>query len=105
MESEGTHELRSQLVLGHKQAERAIALLEEERAAIEQEAGEPLEWVSGEGVRKRRILTSRSADLANRDAWPEYHEWLAAHLDRFYEVFRGRVKALDLVSDEEGVSE
>lgn len=101
----GNHELRAEFSINHKMAASAMSLLERDRAAIEREVGGPLTWYSTEGVAKRRIYASRPADLNDRSAWAEYHEWLATNLERLYGALRDRVKSLDLSGDESEAAE
>ena len=72
-------------------------MFEGDRDAIEKEIGEKLEWSNAEGVKHCKLLIRRgSTDLDNREAWPEYIEWLTDRLERFHEVFQPRILALKL---------
>jgi len=90
-----THELRAEFQIQNKTADRVYANFEERREHFDKQFDEPLHWYTAEGVKTRRIYLRRDADLMNRDAWPEYHAWLTARLDRLYEVFQPEVMNLD----------
>jgi hypothetical protein len=89
-------ELRAELVIEVPQAQRCWEQLQSERSRIEEQLGAPLIWHGPPNVKKRSVYIRRSADLNDRDAWPEYHEWLTRNLDRMHEVFQPRVKNFDL---------
>jgi hypothetical protein len=62
--------------IGKKIAEAALPQLVAERAAIEAEIGEQLQWNPNPDNDDKTIGLSRDADLYNRDNWPEYISWL-----------------------------
>jgi hypothetical protein len=80
----------------NKVADVALPQLEAERAAIEKEIGEPLQWNPNPENRDKIILLDRAADLNNRDKWPEYVAWLAERVAKFKKAFEPRIKKLDL---------
>jgi hypothetical protein len=82
--------------IGNKVADVVLPLLEAERAAIEEEIGEPLEWNPNPDNKDKIILLDRAADLNNRDKWPEYIAWLAERVAKFKKAFEPRIKKLDL---------
>lgn len=82
--------------IGNRIAEAALAQLEREKAAIEQEIGEPLVWNPTPERRDKIIGLFRKVDVSDRESWPGYCEWLATYVDRFRKVFMPRVKALKL---------
>lgn len=67
-------------------------LLREQREEIEHQFGEPLKW---EEERCRAFLWQDGVNPMDEGNWSNQHEWLAAKLEKFDEVFRPRVKALN----------
>jgi len=84
--------------LSSKVADVALAHLQKERTAIEREIGETLQWNPSPDNRDKIILLDRPADLADRDKWPEYCDWLVDMNGRFRKAFAPRVKNLDLTA-------
>jgi len=70
--------------------------LEKEREAIESEIGEKLSWNPTPEKRDKIIGLFRKVDLSNREAWPEYCDWLVTFVGKFRKAFVPRVKALKL---------
>ena len=70
--------------------------LMEQQAEIEEEFGESLKWW-GEVHRGEQRLGIKKADVdpADETDWPNQHEWLATKLEKFNEVFRPRIMALN----------
>lgn len=78
-------------------AKAHFALLEEDKEAIEQAIGFPLEWEllpnrQTAGIR----LYKRDVDPTNRNDWLSQHEWLAEKLEALYKVFAPRIKELNV---------
>lgn len=82
--------------IGNRIAAAALAQLEQDKQAIEYEIGEKLTWNPTPEKRDKIIGLFRKVDLSNRDAWPEYCDWLVDHVGTFRKVFMPRVKALKL---------
>lgn len=89
-------ELRAELTIKHAELEACFAELRQEREGIDELLGEPAEWYSAEGVLARRVFLRCSANLEDRGSWPRYFEWLSQRIDKLDEIFRPRIKALDL---------
>ena len=89
-------ELRAEFLITHEESAALYEWFSAERETLEREVGERLEWNSADDVTMKRILLHRLADLEDRSAWPEYHRWLLAKLDKLDEVFRPRVQSLDV---------
>lgn len=71
-------------------------LLSQEREEIEEEFGEPLEWLELPQRQESRImLHDKQVDPNDRDDWPNQHAWLSENLEKFDSIFRVRVKQLD----------
>ena len=85
-------EIRVELVLQRKELRPYFDSWLEEKEAIEQTIGKPLNWQ--ELTEKRcSISVRRSADLEKRHDWEEQHAWLREHLEAFYRVFAPRIRA------------
>ncbi|HEY9644001.1 MAG TPA: DUF4268 domain-containing protein [Coleofasciculaceae cyanobacterium] len=84
------------LLLSSEDAKPYFHLLEEDRQAIEDEMGTALEWepqTDDLGYSIACVLAE--ADLAEREQWTAYYQWLCAYLEQFHEVFADRVKRLN----------
>lgn len=62
--------------LGNRIAEAALAQLEKDKVAIENEIGETLSWNPTPETIDKIIGLFRSVDISRRDAWPEFCDWL-----------------------------
>ena len=82
--------------IGNQIADAALPQLEKDREAIEKEIGETLQWNPTPEKRDKIIGLFKKIDVANRDAWPEYIEWLGTYVERFRNAFVPRVKQLNL---------
>jgi Domain of unknown function (DUF4268) len=78
----------------------ALQQLQESRDAIEAEFGRALEWNPNPDAADKVIAAVRDADLARKDKWPEYLDWMVDTTVRLRKVFGPRIKALDLSSPE-----
>ena len=92
-------ELTITLCIEGPNRENVFNALREQQAEIENEFGESLEW---QGIRgrerrdqKRLHLIKADVDPADETDWPNQHEWLATKLEKFNEVFRPRIVALN----------
>jgi Domain of unknown function (DUF4268) len=77
-------------------ADRALAQLEAERSAIEQEIGAQLVWNPSPENQDRIIALFREVDLNDRDRWPGYLDWMVDMTGRMREAFVPRVAKLTL---------
>jgi hypothetical protein len=93
-----SHELRAEVVLDSPNSKADFAKLENEKATIETELGEPLTWHNPEGVRMCRIYPRKTVILTDRSQWPEYDAWLLDKLEALHRVFAPRVKLLEVGS-------
>lgn len=84
------------IYIGNRIAEAALAQLEKDKDAIEKEIGEKLSWNPTPEKRDKIIGLFRNVDLSNRDAWPEYCDWLVDFVVKFRKAFVPRIKALNL---------
>jgi Domain of unknown function (DUF4268) len=82
--------------INNKIASAALPQLEAERAEIETEIGEKLEWNPNPEAIDKTIVLQRDADLNDRNQWPEYVSWLVEKVDKFRKAFVPRVKKLNL---------
>ena len=88
-------------------AKKHFKRLEADKAGIEKEMGQQLDWRELPQKDISRInLTRPNSSIKDRTLWPEQHKWLADHLERFNTVFRPRIQALpanyDVDEDEVG---
>ena len=71
-------------------------LLDNEKAEIEQQIGQALEWREQLGRNESRITLHRlNSDVATKAQWEEYFVWMADTLEKFSRVFRSRIQNLD----------
>ena len=76
--------------------EWAFNLLQEDKSAIQGEAGVEWEWKPQEGRNGPRIrLVKQDYDSTNRDQWPEQHRWMKEHLELLDRAFRNRIQNLE----------
>lgn len=90
--------------LSNKVADAALKQLERQRAEIESEIGEKLQWNPFPDKKDKIIVVYRPADLDDRSKWPEYLGWLIDRVGKFKRAFGPRVKALALTTDESPVN-
>jgi hypothetical protein len=88
--------------MGKAVANQALEQLQQQKEAIESGIGYPLQWNPNPENQDKIIALTRDIDLENRDAWPEYIEWLVDMTQKFRSVFMPRVKALQLLRDQPG---
>jgi hypothetical protein len=88
--------------LGNAIADAALAQLLLQREEIEKELGVALQWDPNPENRDKIIALIKDADLQNKDAWPEYVEWLVDMTAKFRSVFMPRAKALRIDSPPSG---
>ena len=89
-------EIIPEAALSNEIAKAALPQLEKDRAEIEKEIGEPLIWNPYPNKRDKIIGLFRQVDLSDREAWPEYCDWLLQTVVKLRMAFMSRVKALDL---------
>lgn len=92
-------EIGIRLYVGGKDAKNATAyfhLLKEQQDEIQNAFDDPLEWDEQAGpIVKKISLRKGDTDPTNEFDWQNQHEWLASNLEKFDEVFRPRIKALN----------
>lgn len=77
-------------------ADVALRELEKDKAAIENEIGEKLEWNPMPDRRDKVIGLYRNVDLSNHDDWPEYCDWMVRFVEKFRKAFMPRIKGIKL---------
>jgi hypothetical protein len=82
--------------IGNQIADAALTQLEKDKVAIESEIGEKLTWNPTPEKRDKIVGLFKKVDIANREAWPEYCDWLVDHVGKFRKAFMPRIKALKL---------
>jgi hypothetical protein len=87
--------LAVQLYINHRMARQAFDLLAADRASIEGEFGEPLNWRM---MDKGAAIWVDRMDLDPRDESqrPEQYAWLLDHMQRFTRAFGARIRGLPL---------
>ena len=89
-------QIRSQLYIGGGSAKAFFHLLAEQREAIEQDLGYPLEWEERSGQLHSRIAAYLDdADPKDEKDWPRQHQWLATRLNDLHRVFADRIRELN----------
>lgn len=88
------HEIRAEFHMYNEQPKAAYAILEDQQQIIEQEIGEPLTWHNPEDKRMCRIYLRQTADLSDRENWPEYFQWLDEKLRLLRSTFGSRLSTL-----------
>jgi hypothetical protein len=90
------HQIRAELYISGDLAKAYFRLLEDQKEAIENEIGYPLEWEELPEGRDCRISSYlNDVDPEDEAAWPSQHTWLAKRLNDMNRVFVDRVSALD----------
>lgn len=75
----------------------AFHALYAQKATIEKEFGEPLEWQELPGKKATRIaIYKHGVDPSDEKQIAELHTWMLAKMDRFRMVFATRIKSLSL---------
>lgn len=69
-----------------------------EREQIESEFGHELEWhepsETRAGKQRSEIIRTQSIDPNDRDAWPEYIDWLVKQGEQLHDAFSDRVQSM-----------
>jgi hypothetical protein len=94
-------EIRVEVALNGDEAKQRFALIAATKQEIEQAIGESLTWRNTEDAIRCRIYASHTADFLKKELWPEQHEWLCLHIEKFRAVFLPIVQNLDTFSDAE----
>ncbi len=95
-----------ELYLSGADAKKHFKRLEAEKADIEKEIGQTLDWRELPEKESSRILLMRpNSSIKDSTLWPEQHQWLAEKLERFNAAFRSRIQKLPstYATDEEHV--
>lgn len=88
-----------------KIASAAIAQLEEQKASIETEIGEPLEWDPNPSSRDKVIRIEHTIDISKPDKWQASYDWLLVMTKQFRAAFEPRVRDLDLDATDDAADE
>ena len=95
--------IRAELYIQGKDAKTFLAMLQEQQQGIESELGYSLDWETLPDRQDSRIsITLSDADPDDESDWPRQHTWLAKRLNNFFQVFRQRVKELNVADAYEG---
>lgn len=86
-----------ELYLHNDPFKSGIRRLQRDKAAIEAEFGEPLDWQELPGKKASRIgLFRHDLDPTDNRDYPQIHEWMLRKMNRFRQVFGPRVRSLKL---------
>lgn len=86
-----------ELTIHRDDRKAGIRQLAREKAGIEREFGEALEWEELPGRRASRISVHReNVDPADPANFPAIHEWMLERMMRFRRVFSARIRLVDL---------
>ncbi len=89
-------QVRAELYISNANAKAFFNLLQTQRPEIETELGYALDWDELPEGKDTRVSTPlKDIDPEDQADWPRQHDWLAARLSEFYQVFVNRVKALN----------
>ncbi|NTZ43194.1 DUF4268 domain-containing protein [Altererythrobacter sp. SALINAS58] len=89
-------QIRAELYISTDKAKAYFHLLQEQKAAIEEEIGYPLDWEELPERRDSRIsVYFDDVDPEAKEDWPRQHQWLAVRLNDLHNVFCNRVRVLD----------
>ena len=89
-------EIRIWLYLQGDNAEAHYHLLKEQQEEIHNEFGETLEWYELPESESSRICFNKGdTDPLDENDWLQQYEWFTAKLERFDQIFRPRIKALN----------
>jgi hypothetical protein len=99
VESYDSNEVRAEFVILDSRAKKFFAVLKAQQHQIETELGHALIWADSPDRKQSKAYVRRSADLRDRNTWPELHEWLRRNLETLDQVFRPRVRALTVSED------
>jgi hypothetical protein len=92
-----TDRMGVELYIRRDDSKAGIRQLALDKATIENEFSEPLDWQELPGKRASRIAVFRSGiDVADQANYPMMHEWMLDRMLRFKHVFGDRVRTLDL---------
>ncbi|MCR9145550.1 MAG: DUF4268 domain-containing protein [bacterium] len=73
-------------------AQSAMEILSAQKAEIEKEIGEALEWDSDPEYTHKYISLYKTADLFDEKTWPALLDWMADRVVRFRDAFEKRVR-------------
>jgi hypothetical protein len=100
-----SHELRAEVGIGGPNAKQWFAVIESQKATLEEALGEPLTWHNPSGKKSARAYLRRIANLEDRADWRNQHVWLREKLEKMNRVFSPVVKGLDISTVESNGTE
>lgn len=90
------HWVRVEVYVSGPTAKGYFALLEQDRAEIEQAIGAPLDWQRLDDKRDCRIcLALEGVDLLDEADWPRQHAWLVDKMNLIHSTFAPLIRELD----------
>lgn len=90
----------ARIYISNEIAEVALPQLEKDKEGIEREIGEKLQWNPFPHKKDKIIALFRDVDLSDREAWPEYCDWLIDKVVKFRAAFMPRVRNLKFPEQE-----
>jgi len=83
-----------EVTIGTKEFNEHFSALLQDKAEIESEIGEELEWNPREGKQYSSIGLRRNCNPDNKDDWPAQHTWFLEKLEKLHRVFSPRIRNL-----------
>jgi len=87
-------DLGCEIYIGADNAKEIFHALENDRAAIDSEVGEDLDWMELPNAKASRIVTRTSIDPNDRESWESAYAWYVDTSRKFKAAFADRVKHL-----------
>ncbi len=93
------HRIRTSLWIAAENAKGFFDALKEDKAAIEADLGEPLDWERlDDGIHSRISLRLNDVDPTDESQWSIQYAWIKEKLERLHSTFSTRLKNLKPVS-------
>ncbi len=90
-------QIRIQFTIRGHNTKAYFHLLQEQRKEINSAFGENLEWAERPELEESQVyLVKDNTDLTDESDWKNQHEWLTSKLELFDNIFRSRIKALNV---------
>jgi hypothetical protein len=93
-ESYENNEIRAEFEIYSPDSKKYFSELFAQKEEIDSEIGEKLTWYNPPKARVCRIYLRESANLRDKENWPNLHKWLLNKLELLYKVFFPRIRNL-----------
>lgn len=98
--------IRTSLWIAADNAKGFFDALNEDKAIIETELGEPLNWERlNEGLHCRISISLKDVDPTDETQWSTQHAWIKEKLEKLHTVFSPRLKGLEPLNLEDELDE